>query len=48
MMLWPNRAAAWLKRLGVWRVIAFAAALLLLWLVLQGPRDPSPINIRRF
>lgn len=47
MMLWSNRVVAWLRQLGFWRVAAFLGALLLLWLVLQGPSDPTLVNIRR-
>jgi hypothetical protein len=47
MMLWPNRAAGWLRRLGFWRAMAIVAALVLLWITLQGPSDPSLVNIRR-
>ena len=41
-------AEASLKRLGFWRMMALLGALLLLWFVLQGPSDPTLVNIRRW
>jgi hypothetical protein len=47
MMRWLDRVIAWLRQLGFWKLMALAAALLVLWLALQGPSDPSAVNIRR-